>query len=249
MSEIFLSIVIPAHNEEKRLHLALRGFADELDRERKRFQNRGSVEVVVVSDGSTDDTARVARSLLAEVALPGRVIEISPSRGKGGALMIGLRAAAGRYRFFSDADLAAPADSLWPMIERLDGGSDVVIGTRRDTTSRIERHQERLREFLGHGFTKLTNTALGTSFTDFTCGFKGYTAGAVEAIFSRMKIPGWAFDAEALFIASRLGLRIAEVPVVWADVAGSKVDMKAEVFRCVRDLLRIRMTAARGGYD
>ncbi|MBL4889014.1 MAG: glycosyltransferase [Candidatus Lindowbacteria bacterium] len=244
----YISIVIPAHNEAERIHLAIDGFAAEFKKRESEWLEPGKIEMLIVSDGSTDGTEEIAKNLLENNGLSGRVIALSPSRGKGGALAAGFMAATGKYAFFSDADLAAPADSLWPMLAELEQGADAVIGTRRQDASDIQKGQGTLRQFLGHCFTNLTNMMLETDFSDFTCGFKGYKTTVARDLYSRLTINGWAYDAEILFLAARADYKTQEVPVVWADVDGSKVNPAAEVFRCFRDLVIIRSRWSRGVY-
>lgn len=239
-----ISIVIPAHNEETRIHLALQGIAADV-----RDQARGDLEVIVVSDGSTDRTVEISRTLMKELELKGEVLELEPCRGKGGALKAGMRAASGRFRFFTDADLATPASTIWKMLPLLEAGAKHVVGSRRHRESRLLQRQGAAREFLGSIFTALSNAALGTRVSDFTCGFKGYTADAAEAIYSRLSIFRWAYDAEAIFIAKRLGIPVAEVPVTWADVEGSKVQTLKAVYQSLFDLAIIRWRGMKGCYD
>ena len=232
--------MIPAHNEESRLHLALDGFAGALSKSPDERIHASSTEFLIISDGSNDATASVARQLLARHGLHGEVVDLNPGRGKGGALKEGILRARGEYVFFSDADLSVPADFLWPMLIALTE-VDVVIGSRRLPGALIRIRQNRVREALGQGFTVLTNTILGTCHSDFTCGFKGYRREAAQAIFGRLSVLGWAYDAEALFIARKLKLTVQEVPVAWSDVEGTKVRASFEVLRCVKDLICIRL--------
>jgi dolichyl-phosphate beta-glucosyltransferase len=176
-------------------------------------------------------------------------VELQPCRGKGGALKAGMTAASGKYRFFTDADLATPAATIWQMLPILEGGAEHVIGSRRHRDSRLLQRQGAAREFLGSIFTALSNAALGTRVSDFTCGFKGYSASAAEAIYGRLSVFRWAYDAEAIFIAKRLGIPIAEVPVTWADVEGSKVQTLKAVYQSLFDLAVIRWRGMKGCYD
>lgn len=238
-----ISVVVPAHNEEGRLHLALTGLASDVA---SKLDEINDLEVIVVSDGSTDSTVAVAHALLEKLSLHGSVVDLSPCRGKGGALAEGFRVARGRFCFFTDADLATPVETLWRMLPLLERGeADVVIGSRRLAGSRIVHPQGALRQFLGSCFTALSNMVLGTQVSDFTCGFKGYTARAAREIYSRLTIHRWAYDAEALFIAKRLGFSVSEICVVWADVEGSKVRAGSAVLESLWDLLLIRWRARR----
>ncbi len=242
-----VSIVIPAHNEEARLHLSLRGIARDVA---AKMGDPGELEIVVVSDGSTDATAAIAADLLRTLSLRGSVVELSPCRGKGGALAEGFRLARGRFCFFTDADLATPADTLWRMLPILErGDADIVIGSRRLADSRVAHPQGPVRQALGRCFSALANFVLGTGVSDFTCGFKGYTASAARDVYGRLTITRWAYDAEAIFIARRRGLTTSEVGVVWTDVEGSKVRTGAAVVESLWDLVLIRWNGWRGQYD
>lgn len=246
MSRPRLSVIIPAHNERERLHLAMQGISGEVA---PRLNSPEELEVVVISDGSTDGTPDLARQLMQAHGLHGRVIELDPCRGKGGALAEGFRVAEGDYCFFTDADLATPAETIWRMLPILErGDADLVIGSRRLPDSRVIHPQGAMRQFLGHIFTRLSNIILGTTVTDFTCGFKGYSSRAGREIFSRLSIFRWAYDAEAIFIAKVLGFSVAEVGVTWADVEGSKVRTGRAVLESLWDLLNIRWNGARGRY-
>ena len=204
-----------------------------------------SSELVVVDDGSVDGTAALAAQLLA--AGVGRVLR-EPHRGKGGAVRAGMLAAQGRYRVFMDVDLATPLEFVTPCLSRLQNGVDVVIGSRRVAAAEIEQHQAPLREFLGRGFSLLSRTVSGVQVSDFTCGFKGFSAEAATAIFSRLRVVNWSFDTELLFLATRLGLRIEELPVRWRDDARTKVRIGRDIVGSLSGLLAIRVNQLTGRY-
>ena len=128
-----------------------------------------------------------------------------------------------------DVDLATPLEFVAPCLARLEAGADVVIGSRRLAAAQIEQHQAPLREFLGRGFSLLSRTISGVRVSDFTCGFKGFSAEAADAIFSRLRLDDWSFDTELLFLAKALGLRIDELPVRWRDDARTKVRLGRDI--------------------
>jgi dolichyl-phosphate beta-glucosyltransferase len=204
-------------------------------------------EIVVVSDGSTDDTVAVARAELA--AAPAvRVIENQPNRGKGHALRTGMTAAQGDFVLFTDADLSTPMDELdkfWPWLEQ---GYDVVIGSRKMEGAQLTRRQPWLRENLGKVFTWLSDRLVTRDISDVTCGFKCFSRRAAHDLFRRARLDDWSFDAEILFLAQWRDYRIKEVPVRWHDERGSKVSMLRDGLRALRGLLRIRRNGLLGRY-
>lgn len=225
MSGTGLTIVIPAYNEAERLPPTLRTIREFVP----------DADVVVVDDGSNDGTEEVAR------ARGVRVLSYRDNRGKGHALRVGMMAATGDHVLFTDADLSTPIHELPRLLDGLRRGFDIVIGSRKREGARLIRRQPWLRETLGKGFTLLSQIILGVRATDFTCGFKAFTRAAARAVFSRSTIDRWGFDSEILFIAQRLGLRMAEVPVTWEDNRQTKVRLGADVVRSFVDLVRIRM--------
>lgn len=234
-----VSLIVPVYNERERLvdgvtrmiaHAATLPYA---------------VELLVVDDGSTDGTAAQAESTL---GAGGRVIR-EPHRGKGGAVRAGMLAATGRYRIFLDVDLATPVEFVGSCVEELRRGADVVIGSRRTARAEIQQRQSPLREWLGRGYSLLSHVATGVAASDFTCGFKGFSSAAAAAVFSRQRVTNWSFDTEILFIATRLGLRIRELPVRWRDDQRTKVRLGRDVLGSLGGLVQIRVNSARGWYD
>lgn len=234
-----LSIVVPVYNEALRLERTLPQFVTYLR------AAQYTSELVVVDDGSADATAELARGLVPEDA--GRVLA-EPHRGKGGAVRAGMLAARGRHRIFMDVDLATPLEFVAPCLARLEAGADVVIGSRRVAAAAIEQHQPPLREFLGRGFSLLSRTISGVHVSDFTCGFKGFSADAAAAIFPRLLVENWAFDTEVLFLATALDLRIEELPVRWRDDARTKVRLGRDILGSLQGLVAIRVNHLRGRY-
>ena len=239
-SVVLCSIVVPVFNESHRLAGTLPRFVD--------FVQQASLatELVVVDDGSDDGTAEQAAVLVPPHV--GRVLRM-PHRGKGGAVRAGMLAARGGRRLFMDVDLATPLEFVAPCLAGLEAGADVVIGSRRVAEALIERHQSPVRESLGRGFSLLSRTISGVKVSDFTCGFKGFTAPAAEAIFSRLRLDNWTFDTELLFVATRLGLRIDELPVRWRDDARTKVRLGRDVIGSLRGLVAIRRNHLFGRYN
>jgi len=230
-----LSVVIPAYNEERRLPLTL---------ERLRaYLGRGSLshEIVVVDDGSRDSTAEVAR------AGGATVVRNDGNRGKGYAARRGMLLAQGRRRLMTDADLSTPIEDLSRLMASLDAGYDVAIASRALPASNVEVRQSPYREGMGRLFNLCVRVLAVPGLHDTQCGFKLFTAAAAEASFEPLRLDGFSFDVETLFIARRRGLRIAEVPVTWRNDEATRVGA-LNGFRAFVDLARIRVNGWRGLY-
>ena len=236
-----LAIVIPMYNETARM-------ASSLPQLKSYFAGQSyEYEYVIVDDGSTDQTAKMARELLSDEKHV-RVLEERPNRGKGHAVKVGMLAANAPVVLFCDADLSTPPSELekfWPW---LDKGYDVVIGSRKMAGANITRHQPAWRENLGKVFTLLTNLIATKNISDVTCGFKCFKRDAAQVLFSRSVIDDWSFDAEVLFIAQQRKLKIKEVPVTWHDQAGTKVRLLKDASRSLIGLAKIRLNSASGKY-
>lgn len=203
-------------------------------------------ELIMVDDGSTDRTAALAQEL-AQANHSIRVLR-GPHQGKGAAVKEGVAASTGTWLVFLDADHATRIEEWERCAPWLRDGCAVVIGSRKMPGACVMVHQPPLREAMGKVFTWLTNAMLGVRLTDITCGFKCFEGGAARAIFSLQRIQGWAFDAEILFIARRLGYRIQEVPVAWRDDSRTKVRLFKDALRSFAELAAIRLGALRGWY-
>ena len=241
-SQVWLSLVIPAFNEEKRILKTLAAVSDFLLRQPWRS------EIVVVDDGSTDRTSEVVRGIAAGSPVEIRVAHYPRNCGKGHALKVGFELARGARIGFSDADLSTPIEELPRLLAEIDRGFDVVIGSRKMEGAEIAIHQPWYREWMGKVYTQLVAILLAR-VSDVTCGFKVYRGEVGRDLFSRVRIADWSFDAELLLLAKRRGYSLLEVPVLWKDERGSKVRLGRDVFASVRSLLRIRWNAMRGVYD
>jgi dolichyl-phosphate beta-glucosyltransferase len=230
-----LSVVIPAYDEAARL-------PPTLVRVREWFLRSGlEYEVIVVDDGSRDATSDVARAGGAVV------LRHEPNRGKGYAVRRGMLAARGARRLFCDADLSTPIEELPTLMDALERGFDVAIASRAVAGARVEVHQPAYREAMGRLFNVLVQGLLLPGLADTQCGFKLFTAQAAEEAFSPCRLDGFCFDVEALYVARRRGLRIAEVPVLWRNDTASRVSLRGGGAAFV-DLVRIRLAALRGAY-
>lgn len=237
-----LSVVIPAYNEHARLGGSLPRIAAYLE--------AGGIdaEILVVDDGSSDDT-----SSLAERFLRGRRAQLLrnvENRGKGFSVRRGVLAASGRWVLVTDADLSAPIEEharLAAMVR--DHDLDVAIGSRGLPDSRIELRQHPIRELMGRTFNRLIRSMTGLPFHDTQCGFKLLHRDRTRPILERMVVDGFAFDVELLFLCMRFGLEVREIPVVWRNAPGSKVSLVADPIRMIYDVGRIRWRFRRGLYN
>ena len=232
-----LSIIIPAYNEAKRLPASLVKVREYLSTAQWEF-----AEVVVVDDGSTDDTVQVARGAGA------RVLQNPGNRGKGYSVKHGMLEAKGEWTLFTDADLSSPiseVEKLWSAVER--AGAQVAVGSRAVDRSLVGVHQPMLREATGRVFNVAMRLVTGLNFQDTQCGFKLFQTSAGREVFSRQQLDGFGFDVEVLFIAKKLGLQAVEVPVRWDNVEGTKVSMWLG-FVAFLDLLKVRLNGLQGKY-
>lgn len=200
------------------------------------------LEILVVDDGSTDDTA--ARSRTAEAT----VVEQPRNMGKGAAVRAGVLAAEGRSIIFTDADLAYPASMIPPILHELERGWDVVVGSRRHEETTTLVRARRIRELGGRAVNLLTHLVLLGHFRDTQCGIKGFRSDIGKALFARTTINGFAFDVEVFLIAEQDRYSLTEVPVRVENRQGSSVRLVRDTARLVRDLFRIRRAAGKGAY-
>jgi len=175
-------------------------------------------------------------------------LRLERNQGKGAAVRAGVFQARGRFILFRDADLSTSMQEFDKFRPLLAQGVPVVIGSRRVPGSRIMQPQPWPRETLGRTFSGLCRLLLVPEIHDYTCGFKAFATEAAREIFSRQVIPGWGFDAEILFLASRLGYPISQVPVVWSDDPGTKVRLWLDSLRTLTEILQIQFNRVRGIY-
>lgn len=240
--EIYLSVVIPAYNEERRLPATARRVLDYLGRKDYPF------EVILVDDGSTDATPGFIRALAKDVPAV-QALHLSPNQGKGAAVRTGMLAARGAIVLFSDSDLSTPIEE----VERLSAAllerdAGVAIASRRLRGANLPIPQPFHRRVMGTGFSLLTRTVALPGLYDTQCGFKLFTSRAARDIFSRVTVTRFGFDVEALYLARRLGYRVVEVPVTWRDSSESRVSPWRDSTRMFGDVLRIRLNDLSGRY-
>src|SRR5919202_4729879 len=241
-----LSIIIPAYNESARIGKTLREVLSYL------AEQPGGGEVVVVDDGSKDDTVRVSEETIK--AHPrrrseGRVITVEPNRGKGNAVRTGLLEARNTVAAFFDADLSMPVTETPNLVEPIRSGQyDIVFGSRALDRRLIGTHQPWTREQSGRVFNRVMRALTGMPFKDTQCGFKAFRMDVCRPVVEGALIDRFGFDVELLFIAYRAGLRMLEYPVRWDDVAGGSVSFKTGL-QGFAELRQIRQNARRGLYD
>src|SRR3954470_7409009 len=241
-----LSIVIPAFNESARIAKTLREVLSYLD------EQPAGGEVIVVDDGSKDDTVAVSEQTIA--AHPrrrseGRVIHVEPNRGKGNAVRTGLLEARNKVAAFFDADLSMPVTETPKLVEPIRSGQyDVVFGSRALDRKLIGTHQPWRREQSGRVFNLVMRALTGLPFKDTQCGFKAFRMDVCRAVVEGAAIDRFGFDVELLFIAHRAGLRMLEYPVRWNDVEGGSVSFKTGL-QGFAELREVKRNAAGGLYD
>ncbi len=251
--ETYLSIVIPAYNEETRLPETLQRVRDYLAR-----QTYAS-EILVVDDGSHDQTLAAARAALAGVESPvsARVIA-NDHRGKGFTVRAGMLAAAGEIVLFSDADLATPIEEIPKLLAQLRAGYDIAIGSREGVGAQ-RMAEPWYRHLMGRVFNMLVRLIAGMNYQDTQCGFKAFRRSVAQDLFAKMQLYGagakvikgsavTAFDVEILFLAGKRGYKVAEVPVLWHYGESTKVNPLRDSVRNFQDVARVRMNDWRGAY-
>jgi glycosyltransferase involved in cell wall biosynthesis len=240
-----VSIVIPAYNENERLGEPLQKIL------RYVSDTKLNAELIVVDDGSSDATARIAEETFATTpAIPAQVIKYDKNRGKGFAVKTGLRAANADVALFTDADLSTPIEELTKLTGPIIAAEvDVAFGSRALDRSLIGTHQPWRREQGGRVMNLIIKTMSRLRFVDTQCGFKAFNMQKFGPLLDLMTIDRFGFDVEFLFVAQHNGLRLKEIPVRWNDVAGSKVSVFRDTRRMIAELNQIRSNAKRGVYD
>jgi dolichyl-phosphate beta-glucosyltransferase len=239
-----LSLVIPAYNEALRLPAFLERIDGYLTMRRLPY------EIIVVDDGSRDDTAALVTMLSGRLSHL-RLIRSAQNAGKGAAVRLGMGEAKGHLRLFADADGATAIEELAPLELAITCGADIAIGSRTlaSKNSRYTVSARRHRSLLGSIFNAIVQQLGLDGIHDTQCGFKLFRRQVAEDLFSVASVNGYGFDLELLYIAKRRGYRIVEVPINWADQPGSKVRPVRDGLAMLRDLLSVRRRAAQGLYE
>ena len=233
--------MVPAYNESLRIGETLRKIVDHLR------QQRWNAEVIVVDDGSRDDTFQVVSKIAAENPEI-RVIQNPGNQGKGYAVRNGMMNAQGQVLLFTDADLSSPITEAAKLFSALQAGADVAIGSRWIDPSLQCQRQSFQRQALSRLYNLFLRVVLWFPYRDTQCGFKAFTRRAAGAIFPLQRITRWGFDPEILYLAHRSKLKVAEVPVAWGHDSGSKINPLRDGLRMGVDALRVRWFAVTGKY-
>lgn len=238
---MYLTVVIPAYNEEARIGPTLEHTIAYLS------QKSYDWEIVVVNDGSRDDTMGVVRRVAGKH--PVRLLDNEVNRGKGYSVTRGVLAAQGEFILFTDADESTPIAMLDRLLPALIDGYEVAIGSRAVDRSMVKEHQPFYREFMGRIFNLFVNAINVRGFQDTQCGFKMFRREAARDIFTRSRIDGFCFDVEAVFLAVHFGYKVKEIPVEWYNNPRSTVDPLKDSTKMFVDLLRIRYFQLKGLYQ
>jgi glycosyltransferase involved in cell wall biosynthesis len=237
-----LSIVIPAYNESARIGAAL-------ERVMSCIAEQGwDAEVLVVDDGSVDDTAAIVESWMRDYPRL-QMVKNPGNRGKGYSVRNGLLQVSGDVVMFTDADLSAPMEEAERLIAAIGAGADVAIGSRWMDRTRQTIHQPLYRQFFGRCFNWITRRIMGLPFKDTQCGFKAFKHEVAQVIFRLQTIERWGFDPEILFIARKLKYTICEVPVTWGHDERSRMSYLRDGMKMLEDMAVIRSNSLRGRYD
>lgn len=241
-NHIDLSVIIPAYNEEQRIAPTLASVDDFL------ATSGLSYEIVVVDDGSRDGTVALVDEI-ARTRPAIRCIPTRPNRGKGHAVRVGMLGAVGAIRLMCDADGSIPAVEIPRVVNPIRMGEvDVAIGSRRADGANVAVKQPFYRRAWSKLCNQVVQRVLVRGVRDTQCGFKAFRADAAVDIFSRCRIDGWAFDLEALALATRMGHSIREIAVTWSDDPRSKINPLKDAWKVFRELLTIRGNLRRGVY-
>jgi glycosyltransferase involved in cell wall biosynthesis len=233
--------VIPAYNEGMRLGASL-------EKVLAYVQAKGwNAEVVVVNDGSRDNTAEIVGAF-AEKDPTIRLLENPGNHGKGYSVRNGMLHAQGDLLIFSDADLSSPIEESSKLLKAIEEGADIAIGSRWLRTETQIQRQPLHRQLFGRIFNLLMRLTLGLPFKDTQCGFKAFKRSAAQAIFPLQRIERWGFDPEILFLARKLGFKVQEVPVLWGHSGGTRIHPLVDGFRMFTEMLRIRWYSLSGKY-
>ena len=236
------SIIVPAYNERERIRPSL----DEILR--YTTEQRWDVEILVVDDGSRDETPDVIREYATRYTQV-QLIQNPGNRGKGFSVRNGMLHAHGQICLFTDADLSSPISEAKKLFDAIHGGADVAIGSRWLRAELQTERQPLYRQLFGRVFNLVLRVVLQLRFKDTQCGFKAFRREAAQNIFPLQKIERWGFDPELLFLARRMGFKVAEVPVQWAHSEGTRLHPVRDGMRMFVDVLHIRWNAWTGVYN
>jgi len=236
------SIVIPAYNERARIIATLKSVVETVR------AHQWSAEVIVVNDGSTDETAHLVRDFA--LSAPEVQLMNNPrNSGKGYSVRSGILHALGEIVMFTDADLSAPINEAERLFEAIAQGADIAIGSRWLATSRQTHRQPLYRQVFGRLFNALTRAVMRLPYADTQCGFKAFTRSAAQTVFQLQRIERWGFDPEILFIALKRGYKVREVSVTWGHDERSRISYLKDGIKMLEELMYIRWNAMVGAYS
>lgn len=235
------SIIIPAYNESRRIVPTLNKVLTHL------AEQGWDAELIVVNDGSRDDTAEVVRRFVEKNPMM-RLVENPGNRGKGYSVRNGMLNARGDVLLFSDADLSSPIEEATKLFQAIANGADVAIGSRWMNAKLQTARQPLYRQLFGRAFNVMLRVLLGLNFKDTQCGFKAFTGRAARAIFPLQTIERWSFDPELIYLAQKQGFKVVEVPVQWAHDEKTTISPLRDGTRMFFEVLKIRWNALTGKY-
>ena len=242
MTDLTYSFILPAYNESERLATSLPKVLDYI------HQQEFRAEIIVVDDGSTDDTAGVVRRFAALHPIV-RLLQNPGNRGKGYSVRNGVLHAKGDVILFTDADLSSPIDEAGKLFAALEEGADVAIGSRWLRRELQTERQPWHRQLYGRMFNLGLRIVLGLTYRDTQCGFKAFDRKAAQVIFPRQRIERWGFDPELLFLARKFKLKAVEVPVLWAHDHRSKISPLRDGMRMGLEILKVRWSEMKSLYE
>lgn len=225
------SVVIPAFNEAGRIAQTIKETKEFLE------ESNYDYEIIVVNDGSADETEEVISSLSGG---PVKIISRSENRGKGAAIQAGVKAASKGLILFMDADNATKINDITGLREAIQNGADIAIGSRRVEGANIKTPQPLYRVWIGRFGNLLIRVILGLKLQDTQCGFKLFKKEAAKELFENLKFPRWSFDYEILYKAKLKGMNIKECPITWEDMAESKFSPIQDTLKCTAELIKIK---------
>ncbi len=240
-SHLTYSFVIPAYNESVRIRPSLHALIRHVQ------EQNWDAEILVVNDGSSDDTAQIVREY-GEQHPQVLLIENPGNRGKGYSVRNGMLHARGDICLFTDADLSSPITEAQKLFDAIAQGADIAIGSRWLQAELQTERQPLYRQAFGRIFNLALRVILGLRFADTQCGFKAFRREAAQRTFPLQKIERWGFDPEILYLARRAGLRVEEVPVLWAHSEGTRLHPLRDGIRMFTEVVRVRWYAMTGEY-
>ena len=234
MNDKMISIIIPAYNEENRISNNLKIIAEFMQSLDTPY------EIIIVDDGSSDKTKEIAAKAISNIPNI-NLISYMPNKGKGFAVKTGILASKGDFVGFTDVDLSAPIDELKKLLDAINDGFDLAIGSRALPTSELSIHQPLYRELGGKFLNLIIRMLAVPGIKDTQCGFKLFKGDIARNIFSISILNGWSFDIEALYLSRKMGAKIAEVPIKWSHSEGSKLSPISAGFKMIADIIYMRL--------